>query len=62
MLLDASSQRAKSWSCERCHNWIEIRDQDVCRNCFWTFPEHYTNIAVVVQFENFFSFSKTQLI
>ena len=45
MLLDASSQRAKSWSCERCPNWQEVRDQAVCRSCFWAFPENYTHIA-----------------
>ena len=32
MLLDASSQRAKSWSCEQCHNWQEKRDVAVCRS------------------------------
>ena len=26
MLLDASNQRAKSWSCEHCENWQKIRD------------------------------------
>ena len=45
MLLDASSQRAKSWSCERCRNWREDRDQAVCRSCYWAFPENYTHIA-----------------
>ena len=45
MLLDASSQRAKSWSCEQCRNWQEDRDEAVCRPCFWASPEHYTHIA-----------------
>ena len=45
MLLDASSQRAKSWSCEGCGNWQEDRDPAVCRSCFWAFPENYTHIA-----------------
>ena len=45
MLLDASSQRAKSWSCEQCPNWRETRDEAVCRSCFWAFPEGYTHIA-----------------
>lgn len=45
MLLDASSQRAKSWSCEQCRNWQEYRDESVCRSCFWAFPEDYTHIA-----------------
>jgi len=45
MLLDASSQRAKSWSCEHCHNWREAKDADTCRSCFWAFTESYTHIA-----------------
>ena len=45
MLLDASSQRAKSWSCENCSNWKETRSEAVCRSCFWAFPESYTHIA-----------------
>ena len=45
MLLDASSQRAKSWSCEQCRNWQEGRIEAVCRSCFWAFPENYTHIA-----------------
>ena len=45
MLLDASSQRAKSWSCEQCGNWQEDHDEAVCRSCFWAFPEDYMHIA-----------------
>lgn len=45
MLLDASSQRAKSWSCEGCHNWQEVRSEAACLSCFWASPELYTHIA-----------------
>ena len=45
MLLDASSQRAKSWSCEHCHNWREIHDEEECRTCFWAFPEGHAHVA-----------------
>ena len=45
MLLDASSQRAKSWSCEQCYNWQEKRDVAVCRSCFWASPENYTHVS-----------------
>lgn len=45
MLLDASSQRAKSWTCEHCRN-MEIRDPDICRKCYWAFPERYTHVAM----------------
>ena len=46
MLLDASSQRSKSWSCENCKNWKSILDTDICRTCFWAFPERYTHVAM----------------
>lgn len=45
MLLDASSQRAKSWSCEHCPNTLGARDEKVCLTCFWAFPEKYEHIA-----------------
>lgn len=45
MLLDGSSQRAKSWSCENCPNMKDSRTADTCRTCFWAFPENYTHIA-----------------
>ena len=45
MLLDASSQRAKSWSCEQCPNFRELLDVDVCKTCFWAYPENYEHIA-----------------
>lgn len=46
MLLDASSQRAKSWSCEHCRNFLELRDPEVCRTCFWAYPERYQHVAM----------------
>lgn len=46
MLLDASSQRAKSWSCEACENWKAIQDESICRACLWAFPENYSHIAM----------------
>jgi len=46
MLLDASSQRSKSWSCEACDNWTLIRDKAICSKCYWAFPENYTHIAM----------------
>src|SRR5690606_31037711 len=46
MLLDASSQRAKSWSCEHCENWQSQRDEAVCGGCYWAFPEDYTHVAM----------------
>lgn len=45
MPLDRSSQRSKSWACEACENY-KIRKPDICRKCFWAFPEAYQHIAM----------------
>ena len=45
MLLDSSSNRAKSWSCEHCDNLLKKHDPDICRRCFWASPEDYDHIA-----------------
>lgn len=46
MLLDASSQRAKSWSCEHCRNFLELLKPSVCGTCYWAHPEAYDHIAM----------------
>lgn len=45
MLLCPSANRAKSWSCEHCDNW-QARDVEVCRSCYWAFPENYSHVAM----------------
>lgn len=45
MLLDASSNRAKSWSCEHCQNFLVTRRPEICQTCFWASPEDYKHIA-----------------
>jgi hypothetical protein len=45
MLLDGSSQRAKSWACEHCPNMLGERNVKVCTNCYWAFPDNYKHIA-----------------
>lgn len=45
MLIDASTQRAKSWSCENCHNLVSIRNLQTCQTCFWASPEAYKHVA-----------------
>ena len=44
MLLSASANRAKSWTCEHCKNRVD-KDVDVCSRCFWAFPEDYDHVA-----------------
>jgi hypothetical protein len=46
MLLCGSCNRAKSWSCEHCDNWKTGKKQDVCRQCYWGNPIHYSHIAL----------------
>ena len=46
MLLCGSANRAKSWSCEHCANWLEQKDATICRLCYWAYPENYTHIAM----------------
>jgi hypothetical protein len=45
MLLCASANRAKSWSCENCPNWKK-KENDVCLSCYWAYPESYSHIAM----------------
>jgi len=46
MLLCGSANRAKSWSCEHCVNWLELKKPEVCRSCYWAYPDNYTHIAM----------------
>lgn len=46
MLISAAAQRQKSWSCEHCRNWQELKDPKICRRCYWASPEKYEHIAM----------------
>ncbi len=46
MLLCASCNRAKSWSCEHCENWLVAKEPKICATCYWAFPENYQHIAL----------------
>jgi hypothetical protein len=46
MLLCGSANRAKSWSCEHCENWKNIKDKSICLSCYWAFPENYQHVAM----------------
>lgn len=49
MLLCGSANRAKSWSCEHCPNWTGAKSVEVCKTCYWAFPERYTHVATIPQ-------------
>ena len=44
MLLCPSANRAKSWTCEHCENWIK-KDPTFCVTCYFAKPEDYEHIA-----------------
>lgn len=46
MLLCSSANRAKSWSCERCENWRNRKEREICLSCYWAYPENYTHVAM----------------
>jgi hypothetical protein len=46
MLLCGSANRAKSWSCEHCVNRRELKDAEICRRCYWAYPEDYEHVAM----------------
>jgi hypothetical protein len=46
MLLCGSANRAKSWSCEHCENWNNIKDPNICISCYWAYPEKYSHVAM----------------
>ena len=45
-ILDGSCNRRKSWACEHCKNWLNIKSFDTCRTCYWATPENYTHVAM----------------
>lgn len=46
MLLSGSANRVKSWSCESCENWKNIKSKSICLTCYWAYPENYSHIAM----------------
>jgi hypothetical protein len=46
MPICGSCNRAKSWSCENCRNWIKNKDSKVCQKCYWANPSLYEHIAM----------------
>lgn len=46
MLICGSCNRAKSWSCEHCINWLEEKSPALCETCYWGRPDSYKHIAL----------------
>jgi hypothetical protein len=45
-LICASCNRAKSWSCEHCENWLNEKSPSICLSCYWANSENYFHIAL----------------
>lgn len=45
-LLCGTCNRAKSWSCEHCVNWLERKQPEICLNCYWANPVSYLHVAL----------------
>jgi len=45
-LLCGSCNRAKSWSCEHCQNWLSAKSAAICSKCYWACPDDYLHIAL----------------
>lgn len=46
MLLSGAAQRQKSWACEHCKNFLEEKNLEVCKACYWAFPESFSHVAM----------------
>ena len=46
MLLSPSANRDKSWACGHCPNWVR-KNIDMCKICYYAYPEEYEHIAGV---------------
>lgn len=46
MLICQPCNRAKSWSCEHCPNWLKQKRPETCQTCYWANPEKYSHIAM----------------
>ena len=47
MLLDASMQRAKAFTCSECPNMHQHRDESICARCYWASPEAHDHVATL---------------
>lgn len=46
MVLDGTCNRRKSWVCEHCTNFLDLKEVDVCLSCYWAYPEEHTHAAM----------------
>ena len=46
MLLCRMCNRAKSWCCEHCPNWLELKKAAICQTCYWASPGKYSHVTM----------------
>ena len=46
-VLCGSCNRKKSWACEHCPNFLELKEPANCRSCYWSGSNDYTHVAMV---------------
>lgn len=46
MLLSPSANREKDWACEHCENWKTNKEIEICKKCYWAYPEKYEHVAM----------------
>lgn len=47
MLLTGAAQRQKSWACEHCENFTKILNPNICRMCYWAYPDSHDHVAMI---------------
>ena len=45
-ILCGSCNRKRSWDCEQCKNWLQIKSLDVCLSCYWAESTAYSHVAM----------------
>jgi hypothetical protein len=45
MLVCGSCNRTKSWECEHCDNWKNLKLISICHTCLFASPDNYQHIA-----------------
>jgi hypothetical protein len=46
MVLCGTCNRRKSWICEHCTNFLELKDIETCQSCYWANPDSHTHVAM----------------
>ncbi len=46
MLLSPSANRKKAKFCESCENYNKLKLPEICKKCYWAYPDDYEHIAL----------------